>query len=187
MKFLTQTVKIEDTGKWLLPDLNTTTIILVSVLLVFTGLVVIVRIAGLRTFAKMTSFDFATTIAIGSILASISIDPKTSIGNGMVALAAIVLFQIFFAYVQRKSKLFKKVATNQPVLLMRDGKILHDNLKACNLDESELIAKLREANVMKFSQVQAAIFESTGDVSVLHNSGESSIELEDRLLDFMDN
>lgn len=177
---------MKNIDKWLLPDWNSSTIIFASVFIIFTLLIIIVRISGLRTFAKMTSFDFATTIAIGSILASISISPGTSLGNGFVALVAIVLFQVIFAIIQRHSDPFRKVATNEPVLLMRDGIILYENLKACNLHRSELIAKLREANVLSFSEVKAVVFESTGDVSVLHANPESSSELEEELLDFLD-
>ena len=145
-----------------------------------------VRIAGLRTFAKMTSFDFATTIAIGSILATVSINLKASIGNGIVALAAIVAFQVVFAVMQRWFNWFKKAATNEPVLLMKDGEILHENLRNSNLHRSELIAKLREANVLDFNQVKAVVFESTGDVSVLHSNPDSDEELHPDLLDFLD-
>ena len=177
-------MELSKTSEWLNFDLSTSTIIVISVFVIFTVLIILTRIAGLRTFAKMTSFDFATTIAIGSILASISINPKTSIGNGMVALAAIILFQVLFAIIQRFSDSFRKIATNEPVLLMSDGKILYDNLRKTNLHESELIAKLREANVLQFSEVRAAVLESTGDVSVLHTNDD--IKLESRLLDFID-
>lgn len=173
--------------QWLWPDLGTSTTITISVFVIFSVLILVVRIAGLRTFAKMTSFDFATTIAIGSILATISIDPKTSIGNGIVALVAIVFFQVTFAIIQRHFRIFRKATTNSPILLMKDGKILEENLTACNLHRSELIAKLREANVLQFNQVRAAVFESTGDISVLHANENSDIELEDDLLDFINN
>jgi len=179
-------MKISDYDKWLLPDLDTSTIIVCSVIAIFLVLILVTRIAGLRTFAKMTSFDFATTIAIGSILATISINPKTSLGNGAVALIAIIVFQVVFAVIQRKSTKFRKIATNEPMLLMRDGKILEDNLAKCNLHRSELIAKLREANVLRFEQVKAVVFESTGDVSVLHCDDHSKEELQSELLDFLD-
>jgi uncharacterized membrane protein YcaP (DUF421 family) len=58
---------------------------------------------------------------------------------------------------------------------MWHGKILHDKLKACNVGEDDLIAKLREANVHDFKDVKAVIFESTGDVSVIHNAENRSI------------
>ncbi|MGB3773770.1 MAG: YetF domain-containing protein [Leeuwenhoekiella sp.] len=60
--------------------------------------------------------------------------------------------------------------TNNPVLLMKDGIVLYDNLKKTNVGEDDLIAKLREANVLDFSQVRAVVLESTGDMSVLHTS-----------------
>ncbi len=178
-------MKITDLDTWLFPDWNTSIIIITSVVLIFLLLIVVTRVAGLRTFAKMTSFDFATTIAIGSILATISIDPKVSIGNGMMALFAIVAFQILFAVLQRVSSTFRSSATNQPVLLMRDGQILTDNLAKTNLHRSELIAKLREANVLQFSQVKAAVLESTGDVSVLHTQEGSNEQLQPEILDFL--
>lgn len=177
---------MKDISKWLLPQLGTSTIIICSVVLIFCLFIILTRIAGLRTFAKMTSFDFATTIAIGSILASISIDPTVSIGNGFVSLVAIISFQVLFAIIQRKSSWFRNAATNTPILLMQDGIIDHEALSKANLHESELIAKLREANVLHFSEVRAVVFESTGDVSVLH-SNDSDKELQDQLLDFLDN
>lgn len=177
---------MKDISKWLLPQLETSTIIVCSVVLIFCLFIVLTRIAGLRTFAKMTSFDFATTIAIGSILASISIDPKVSVGNGFISLIAIICFQVLFAFLQRKSSLFRKTATNSPMLLMKDGVIDHKALSKANLHKSELIAKLREANVLNFEEVRAVVFESTGDVSVLH-SNDSDKKLQDQLLDFLDN
>ena len=66
---------------------------------IFTIIIVITRISGLRTFAKMSSFDFASTIAIGSILASVVMNTDQSLLKGGVALAGIVLFQTLFAFV----------------------------------------------------------------------------------------
>ena len=177
-------MKLSNLKDWLYWDASAATIIVISVIVIFLVLILITRIAGLRTFSKMTSFDFATTIAIGSILASVSISPSTSIGNGAVALIAIILFQVAFAYLQRYSKWFRKTATNAPILLMANGKIIEENLAKTNLHRSELIAKLREANVLKFDEVKAVVFESTGDVSVLH--GDPETDLESRLLDFLE-
>lgn len=184
MKSLMSKIHLEEINKWISTDLDTSIIIITSVLLIFLVLIIYVRIAGLRTFAKMTSFDFATTIAIGSILASVSISPTYSIGDGGVALASIICFQIIFAFLQRTSNFFKKAATNAPLLLMKDGVILEKNLAKSNLVHSELMAKLREANVLRFQDVKAVVFESTGDVSVLHKTGDGDINLEDRILDF---
>jgi len=144
--------------------------VILSVLAIFTVMIIITRISGLRTFAKMSSFDFASTIAIGSVLASVVMNGGQSLVKGAIALGGIVAFQSFFALMVRRSGAFKRVCTNDPVLLMKEGKILCDNLKRTNVGEDDLIAKLREANVLDFSEVLAVVLESTGDMSVLHTS-----------------
>ncbi|WP_124981038.1 DUF421 domain-containing protein [Nonlabens xiamenensis] len=140
-----------------------------TIMAIFAIIIVITRIFGLRTFAKMSSFDFASTIAVGSVLASICLNKDQSILKGAITLFAIIAFQTLFSLLVRKMDWFKKLFTNDPQLLMIDGKILYDNLKRCNVGEGDLIAKLREANVHDYNEVRAAVLESTGDVSILHN------------------
>lgn len=157
-------------------NLDTAFIVAISVLGIFTGMIIITRIFGLRTFAKMSSFDFASTIAIGSILASIVINKDQSIQKGILAIVCIVTFQTIFAFLIRKNTWFNNLFTNKPQMLMKDGEILHENLKKSNVGINDLMAKLREANVHELHEVQAVIFESTGDISVLHSSDKNSID-----------
>lgn len=147
-----------------------------SVLGIFTIIILITRVFGLRTFAKMSSFDFASTIAVGSVLASIILNSDYSLIKGAVVLTAIIGFQTLFSYLVRKNSFFKRLFTNKPQIIMWNGRILHQRLKACNVGEDDLIAKLREANVHDFSEVKAVIFESTGDVSVIHNNSNKNVE-----------
>ena len=149
--------------------------VILSILVIFTVMIIIVRVSGLRTFAKMSSFDFASTIAVGSILASVIINTEQSLFKGAVALAGIIAFQTLFALVVRKSDFFKNFATNNPLLLMQDGKIIYENLSKANVGKGDLIAKLREANVLDYSEVKAVVLESTGDMSVLHGDGDKKL------------
>ncbi|MBL4858496.1 MAG: DUF421 domain-containing protein, partial [Erythrobacter sp.] len=66
---------------------------------------------------------------------------------------------------------------NNPVILMRDGKIIREALKTTRVPENDLVAKLREANVLDLSEVRAVVLETTGDISVLHGN-----KLEETLL-----
>ena len=155
--------------------------VLISIIAIFTVMIIITRISGLRTFAKMSSFDFASTIAVGSVLAAIILNPDQSLLKGGIALGGIIAFQTLFALLVRKSAFFKNLATNDPLLLMKDGKILYKNLEKSNVGEGDLIAKLREANVLDYSEVRAVVLESTGDMSVLHDDGDN--KLSDQLLE----
>lgn len=144
--------------------------VLVTVVAIFSIVVLITRMSGLRTFAKMSNIDFATTIAIGSILATVVMHPDQSLLKGAVALAGVVAFQSVFSLLTRKSTYLRKLLANEPILLMYYGEILDDNLAKANVSRDELIAKLREANALNFDEVLAVVLETTGDMSVLHTA-----------------
>ena len=160
---------------WLYTSLPIIGKVIVTVVAIFSIIILVTRISGLRTFAKISSFDFASTIAIGSILATIILNPEQSILKGGIALAAILLFQSLFTFLVRKIPAFESLVTNKPMLIMENGKILDKNLESTNLSEEDLIAKLREANVIDFDEVKAVVLESTGDVSVLHTDSDKKL------------
>lgn len=166
---------------WIVEPISTLIIVIFSVLLIFSIIIFITKLSGLRTFAKMSSFDFASTIAIGSILASVVMNTGQSVVKGTVALGTIIAFQTLFSYMKRKSDKLTSLFTNTPMLIMDGDRILYENLAKTNVSEEDLIAKLREANIRNFNEVLAVILESTGDVSVLHSNDGIAFD-RDRLL-----
>ena len=154
--------------------------ILLATIIIFIAIIAMTRLAGKRSFSKMSSFDFASTIAIGSIIASgILLDSTTPL-VAIVALGAIFFLQTAIAYL-RRFPIVHKVIDNQPLLLMKGSTILYDNLKSARVTEDDLKSKLRAANVSNLSQVKAVILESTGDLSVLHNS-DLDLDVDDWIL-----
>ena len=131
--------------------------------------IVLVNVVGLRSFSKMTSFDFVTTVAFGSLLASAATVSKWGgFFQVMVAIAALFVLQYIVARLRKQSDAFENFVGNTPTLLMRDGVVNDEALKSNRVSRADLIAKLREANVMHFDEVRAVVLESTGDISVLH-------------------
>ncbi|QLE02577.1 DUF421 domain-containing protein [Galbibacter sp. BG1] len=151
-------------------------------ILIFIAVIVLTRIIGLRSFAKFTAYDFAFTIAIGSIISS-TLTSSTSIAHGSVAIGGLLVLTFIFSYLQRKFPWINKLISNKPLLLMKGDTILEENLKYARIDKSQLIAKLREANVLNYDQVRAVVLESTGDISVLHVSEGSSEDLNEKILE----
>lgn len=137
--------------------------------LIFILVILLTRIIGLRSFAKFTAYDFAFTVAIGSIISS-TLTSSTTIAHGAIAIASLLTLTFIFSYLQRKFPKLSSVISNKPLLLMNGDKILYDNLKYARIEKTQLIAKLREANVLDFKQVVAVVLESTGDMSVLHKA-----------------
>ena len=131
--------------------------------------VVLVRVNGLRSFSKMTNFDFVMTVAIGSLLAGAGQSSSWStFAQALTAMAALFVVQYVAARLRKSSDRFESAIQNTPVILMRDGRILDEALQETRVAESDLIAKLREANVLDFEDVRAVVLETTGDISVLH-------------------
>ena len=143
------------------------------------GLVVgLTRVFGLRSFSKMSGFDFAVTVAIGSVLATTAMSPEKPFWHGALALVMLFVVQGVVAQVRARFSGVPEVTDNDPLLIMRDGEILHDNLRQSGMTVGDLIGKLREANALDRAKVRAVVFEPTGDVSVLHGD-----HIDARLLD----
>jgi len=151
---------------WLWTTWEQAGLVLLSAALMLVVVIAVIRVVGLRSLSKMSSFDFAVTVAIGSILASTVATP-TPVANGALAVAGLLGMQAVIAKL-RRSTLLHAVFDNDPMLLMSDGEFLPEALSACRITESDVVAKLREANVLNLSEVRAVVLETTGDISVLH-------------------
>lgn len=161
--------------KWFEASLTSLIAIVLSAIGIYITVIIYTRIAGKRSFSKMSSFDFAMTIASGSILASTILLKNVSLIQGAIGLLAVYILQIGTAFL-RRYPFFQKMTDNEPLLLMQEGKIFYENLKKAHVTESDLRGKLREANVIQLSEVRAVVFETTGDVSVLHCSPDTKLE-----------
>ncbi|MEP0546470.1 MAG: YetF domain-containing protein [Rhodothermales bacterium] len=157
---------------WITTSGSAVLMVIVSAVGMYAALILLTRLFGLRSFSKMSGFDFAVTVSIGSILAGTVLTPSPPLLQALVALATLYALQIGLAAWRARSSTVADVVDNQPVLLMAGRTILHDNLRRVNVSEADLRAKLREANVLSLDSVHAVVFESTGDVSVLHGDAD---------------
>ncbi|GAL75605.1 membrane protein [Nonlabens ulvanivorans] len=85
--------------------------------LIFFAIIIITRLVGLRSFAKFTAYDFAFTIAIGSII-SATLTSSTTVVHGVTAIATLLFLTFIFSYLQRVLPSIKKLTSNKPLLLM---------------------------------------------------------------------
>ncbi len=138
---------------------------------IYLAIIIFTRLSGKRSFSKMSSFDFAMTVAIGSMIASTVLSKSVTLASSILGLALIYGLQIFVAFL-RNFKGVSKVVDNTPLMLMDGKTILQENLKKAKVTEGDLRSKLREANVLNLSQVRAVVFEATGDISVIHSNDE---------------
>ena len=149
--------------------------VVVATVCVYALVMVLTRLAGPRSLAKMSSFDFAATVAIGSTLASTALG-SVPLANGAVTLALLFALQATITALRRRG-VFHGAVDNEPLLLMAGPEILDDHLRQARISRDELYAQLRAAGVHALEQVQAVVLETTGGLSVLTGEKRPSDEL----------
>lgn len=157
---------------WITTTLDAVLMVAVSAVGIYLSLMLLTRISGLRSFAKISGFDFAVTVAIGSVIATTVVAEEPPLLQAAAGLASLYVLQMGVAVLRQHSPATRAAVENTPLLLMDAERVLRDNLRKARMTEGDLRAKLREANVLDPDQIRAVVMESTGDVTVLHGDPE---------------
>lgn len=136
---------------------------LVAVIVLF----VLTKLLGKRQVSQLSLFQYITGITIGSLAAYISLDLEATWYLGIVSLAVWVAVSLGIEFLQLKSKAVRDFADGKATVLIKDGKILEDNLNKERLTTDELLEQLRKRNVFKTADVEFAIMEPSGEINVL--------------------
>jgi uncharacterized membrane protein YcaP (DUF421 family) len=139
--------------------------IVISTVAVYAAVIVLTRLSGVRSLAKMSSFDFAATVAVGSTVAATAL-AQTPLVNGLLVLALLTGLQWLVATLRRRD-LLRGLVDNAPILLVAGDRVLEGNLRHARVSREELYAKLRMSGVHRLDQVRAVVMETTGDMSIL--------------------
>lgn len=140
------------------------------------------RLVGLRSFSKMTAFDFIATVATGSLLATAATSTDwPGFVQPMVALLSLFIVQFTLAWSRQRSEAFRVAVDNRPHILMRDGVVDEDALRETRVARADVMAKLRLANAARIEEVRAVVLETTGDISVIQAE-----RVDDALLEGLD-
>ena len=130
-------------------------------------LLLMLRMFGKRTIAKMNVFDFVLTVALGSVLAGAMFSPATSLADTVAAFAILIVLQYLFSVVTRRSKRLEQLINGCPTLLLHRGRLLEDQLKRQRVTPEDVRAAVRAAGVGRVQEVDAVVLETDGQFSVL--------------------
>jgi len=139
----------------------------IRILVAFFTLLILTRIMGRKEIGQLTFFNFISAIAIGTIGASIAVDQSLSLANGVYALAGWSVITIIMGFMDIKSKNVRKLITGDPVIVIKQGQIMENELRKLRIDVNTLSSLLRKKNVFSIADVDYAIFETDGKLSVM--------------------
>jgi uncharacterized membrane protein YcaP (DUF421 family) len=144
--------------------------VLVVTAAAYATLVLILRVSGKRTLAKLNAFDLIVTVALGSTLATILLNTTVTWSEGAVALAGLAALQFLVAIITVRAPRLREVVTSQPTLLVRDGQFLEDRMRRQRVAHSEIRQAVRATGIGDLAQVAAVVLESDGTLSVIPSS-----------------
>lgn len=133
----------------------------------YVTLVLILRVSGKRTLAKLNAFDLIVTVSFGSTLATITLNTDVSWAEGATALALLAGLQLVVATVASRAPVARDVVTAQPTLLVGDGRVIHEALRQQRVALAEVRQAVRGAGRGDLDQVAAVILETDGTLSVI--------------------
>jgi uncharacterized membrane protein YcaP (DUF421 family) len=125
------------------------------------------KMLGKRQVTHLSPFDYITGITIGGLAAYISLDLDVTWYSAIIALSVWVGVSLAIEFIQIKSKKLRDFIDGKATILIKHGKILEANLRKEKLTVDELLQQLRKKNVFNVIDVEFAIMEPSGDISVL--------------------
>ncbi|WP_186577651.1 DUF421 domain-containing protein [Aquibacillus kalidii] len=130
-------------------------------------LFVITTILGKKQLSQLSVFEYITGITIGSIVAEIAISTERKFSHGIIGVAVWFFIPLFVSFLAIRNKKFRDIVEGKGTVFVKDGKILENNLKKEKFTTDELLEKLRNKNIFQITDVEFAVLETDGSLSVL--------------------
>jgi len=133
----------------------------------YAALVLILRVSGKRTLAKLNAFDLVVTVALGSTLATVLLSKSVALADGLLGFALLVGLQYAVAWVSVRSPRFGAVVKSEPSLLLHRGRFLDGAMRQQRVTHDEVVSALRSSGLARPEDAAAVVLETDGSLSVV--------------------
>ncbi|MFF3024851.1 DUF421 domain-containing protein [Gottfriedia sp. NPDC057948] len=141
--------------------------VIIRTLSAFVLLICITHLLGKQTISKMTYHDYITSITLGSIAGNLTFNTSIRISNYFTALIIFSTFLFLATLVSLKNKKARELFNGQPTVVIQDGKILEKNIEKLKVTMDSFNQALRRRDIFDIDEVEFAIFEPDGHLSIL--------------------
>jgi uncharacterized membrane protein YcaP (DUF421 family) len=151
-------------------------VVVVRAVITFFTILLYSRLIGKQLIGNFTMFDYINGITIGSIAATLATDVSSKALVHWVALTVFLILTILLQFIGLKSRYLSKIQDSEPVVLMQRGNMLEKNLEKARITKDELMQQLRSKNIFSPIEVEVALLEPDGTVSILPKSQYRPVE-----------
>lgn len=142
-------------------EITLRTLFTIAVLLILT------KIDGSKQISQLSFFDYVIGITAGSVAAVMCVDQDVSIWASAVALGIFMLAGILFSFLSQKSIFCRRFFEGNPTFVIAKGEILYKGLKKARFTVNDLMRELRSQGYFDITEINYAILETNGNVSVM--------------------
>ena len=139
----------------------------VRVSIIYLVVLIVMRLMGKREISQMQPFELVIAIMIADLASVPMADTGIPIFNGIIPILALLLFQLIISLINLKSITLRKIICGKPRMLIYRGKIDEEALKKEKITINELQERLRQNNIFSIGDVEYAILETSGQISVI--------------------
>lgn len=154
--------------------------LLARTILSFVSLLLLARLLGKQQLSQLTFFEYITGITIGGLAASITTDTSGTAWLWWLGLCAWSALTMLVQFLALKNRRMSNLLTGRPSLVISNGKILEANMRRDRYRYEELLCQLRQHGIFDLAEVEFAVLESTGQLSVMRR-GQGRAESEGHL------
>lgn len=134
---------------------------------------------GKRSIGELPVFDFLVILVLGAVVGADIADPKINHIHTVVAMIAIAFLQKLVVYLKLKNRKIGRLLTFEPTIVLYKGEFLTENMKSVNYSIDNVLQMLREKEVFQAADVEIAIVEANGRLSVSLSPDKQPVRLSD--------
>lgn len=141
------------------------------VVLIYVLILAGMRVLGKREFGQLSPAELITLLLIPDLVSQGVVRADYSFTNAVVALATLLVLVYLTSFVTHRFRCIEKVVTGEPALLVARGRLLTENMNRERIAPEELYGEMHRAGVERLAQVRWAILETTGQISIVPETG----------------
>lgn len=145
-------------------------IVFIRTLILYTVVVIVMRIMGKRQVGQLQPFELVVAIMLSELAAVPMQDTAIPLVNGIIPILTLLIAQMGLSFISMKSIKARGIICGTPRVLIGDGKIIEDNLCKEMYTMNDLLEQLRTANIPNIADVEFAILETNGQISIIQKS-----------------
>jgi uncharacterized membrane protein YcaP (DUF421 family) len=130
-------------------------------------LIITTRLLGKKQISQISFFEYVSGITLGSIAGEVIMGLDGNMGHGILAIVVFAGITLLVDIISLKSKKFRDVVDGKGTVIIKDGKVMEDNLKKEKYSLDDLGSLLRQKDIFNTADVEFAMLEPKGDISVL--------------------